>query len=162
MKTVLSILAFIGLSGAALAQDMRPALNAESAHRIIMGCRAFAQENDLNLVIAVYDEAGNLKAYLRMDDSPLGSTEVAHWKGQGAANFGRSTGEIGTRAQEFPVFYHAPGFATLRGGVAIRTNDGALLGGVGVSGASGSDDERCAAAGIEAAGLETGLPAETE
>jgi uncharacterized protein GlcG (DUF336 family) len=39
------------------------------------------------------------------------------------------------------------------GGVLIRDDDGAILGGVGVSGDTASNDEAAATAGIEAAGL---------
>ncbi len=45
------------------------------------------------------------------------------------------------------------------GGVMVKDASGALIGAVGVSGASSEDDETCAVAGIEAAGFTVNLDA---
>lgn len=145
---------------AGLAQDMQPSLTAQSAMTIVHGCMAWAAENDLDVVIAVYDEAVNPKAFMRMDGAQPGSIAIAQWKGESAANFRRTTREIADFVTAMPAIGHAPGIAALQGGVSIRTEDGAPLGGVGVSGASAAQDEECAVAGVEAAGLDAGLPGE--
>jgi uncharacterized protein GlcG (DUF336 family) len=142
----------------ASAQEARPVLTASTAQNIVSACQAWAEERGLNLVIAVYDQGVDLKAYLRMDEAHYASIAIAQWKGEGAAGLGRTSAALGSLAENNPAIYTTPAIATLRGGVPIRTADGVLLGGVGVSGASGADDERCAIAGVEAAGLTTSRP----
>ncbi|MDG1417673.1 MAG: heme-binding protein [Maricaulis sp.] len=151
-------LAISVLATSTSAQEPRPVLNASSASLIVAACEAWAVERDMALVIAVFDQGGDLKAFLRMDEAPLASIAIAEWKGTSAAGIGYSSAQIGALAAGNPAIYHAPSLSTLRGGVPIRTTDNVLIGGVGVSGASGADDERCAIAGVEATGLVTGLP----
>ncbi len=153
--TCLSLAAFgLALAApAAQAQTARPTLDAAAATAIIAACEAWAVDHDLQLTIAVFDQGANLQALLRMDGAILASLEIAQWKGTTAASLGRTTGELGEAAIDRPAIYHVPNLATLRGGVPILTGDGVLVGGVGASGASSADDEACAMAGIEAAGL---------
>lgn len=135
------------------AQEMRPVLNAASAQAIVDGCRDYADEKGWNLNIAVLDQGRNLQAFLRMDDAPLGSIEIAQWKANATASFPRATKGTAERARDFPALAAAPNIAIFEGGEAIFSNDGVHLGGVGVSGAAGSEDAECARAGIAAAGL---------
>lgn len=137
----------------ALAQDLRPTLSTQSAQTIIQACKVFAGERGWRLNIAVHDQGKNLLAFLRMDGAQLGSIDIAMWKANAAAAFPRSTKGTADRAQDFPAIGHAPNIAIFEGGEAIFTEDGAHIGGVGVSGARGSEDAECARAGIVAAGL---------
>ena len=67
--------------------------------------------------------------------------------------------ELAKRAQAVPAFFTAvsaifpSGIIPVPGGVLIRSQEGALLGAVGVSGDTSDNDEVCAVAGIAAAGL---------
>ena len=67
--------------------------------------------------------------------------------------------EIAKRAQGNPAFIAAlngvfpKGILPVPGGVLIRDAGGRLLGAVGVTGDTSDNDEVCAVAGIEAAGL---------
>ncbi|GJL94353.1 MAG: hypothetical protein DHS20C05_07580 [Hyphococcus sp.] len=159
MKTHLLGAPFIGavllLSplSSALAQDMRAALTAASAQEIVQECQAFAKGKGWRLNIAVLDQGRNLQAFLRMDGAPLGSIEIAQWKANATASFPRATKSAAERAQEFPALGHAPNIAIFEGGEPIFTAEGSHIGGVGVSGARGSEDAECARVGIEAAGL---------
>jgi len=154
MKTLIaSTLLTCSLALPALAQDTRPVLSSESAGIIVDGCLAWAEENDIQIIISVYDQGVDLMAFQRMDGAPMGSIEISEWKGRSSANFDRPTAEFAELAPDYPAIYSAPGIATFRGGVPIRTVDGTHIGGVGVSGASSENDERCAHAGIAAAGL---------
>lgn len=155
MKKFISTVVFTAMisSGAAQAQEMRPALTAASAKAIIAGCEAFAEEKGWRLNIAVLDQGRNPVAFLRMDGAPLGSIEIAEWKANATASFPRATKGAAERAQDFPAVAAAPNIAIFEGGEAIFTEDGAHIGGVGVSGAAGSEDAECARAGIAAAGL---------
>lgn len=143
----------IAAVGAADAQDMRAALSAASAKAIIEGCEAFADEKGWRLNIAVHDQGDNLIAFLRMDGAPLGSKDIAQWKANSSAAFPRASKVTADRARDFPAIGFAPNIAIFEGGEAIFTADGSHIGGVGVSGARGSEDAECARAGIIAAGL---------
>ena len=67
--------------------------------------------------------------------------------------------EIAVRADTQPVFFTALAAVTsgrlapAAGGVLVHDEEGTLLGAVGVSGDVSDVDERCALAGIAAAGL---------
>jgi glc operon protein GlcG len=153
-ETALSVFIASGIIiTSAAAQGMRPALTAASAKAIVAGCEAFAEENDLNINIAVLDQGKNLIAFLRMDGAPLGSIDIAMWKANATASFPRATKGAADRAREFPALGFAPNIAIFEGGEAIFTADGDHLGGVGVSGATGAEDAACGRAGIANAGL---------
>jgi uncharacterized protein GlcG (DUF336 family) len=72
-----------------------------------------------------------------------------------------SSRAIATMANERPVFVQALIGASegrvvpAAGGLLVRDERGRVLGAVGVTGDTSDNDERCAAAGIEAAGLKT-------
>lgn len=140
-------------AGVAGAQDMRPALNLQSATKIIDACKVMAADKGWRLNIAVYDQGKNLLVFERMDGAQLGSIDIAMWKANAAAAFPRSTKGTADRARDFPAVGHAPNIAIFEGGEAIFTANGVHIGGVGASGARGSEDAECARAGIEAAGL---------
>jgi uncharacterized protein GlcG (DUF336 family) len=110
------------------------------------------------LVIAVLDARGAVKITAAQDGTSLMRAEIAHGKGYGALAMGMGSRALYQRSQEQPSFIGAMnGLAQGRlvpvpGGVLIM--DGTtLLGAVGVSGDTSDNDEICAVAGIEAAGL---------
>ena len=80
-------------------------------------------------------------------------------KAYGAVGMGMSSRALGERAEKQPVFFTAlaavsgGNLAPAAGGVLVRDADGTLLGAVGVSGDVSDVDERCALAGVSAAGL---------
>ena len=158
-QRLISKMAAVALCGlsvagiAASAQDMRAALSAASAKAIVAGCEAYAGEKGWRLNIAVHDQGNNLIAFLRMDGAPLGSIDIAQWKANSSAAFPRPTKVTADRAGDFPAIGFAPNIAIFEGGEAIFAEDGSHIGGVGVSGARGSEDAECARAGITAAGL---------
>jgi uncharacterized protein GlcG (DUF336 family) len=118
------------------------------------------------LTVAVLDPGGTLTALKREDDSSLLRPEIATGKAWGALGMGFGGRELARRAAAQPQFIGAlvdasggrmvPGI----GGVLIRTADGELIGAVGISGDTAENDEICAVAGVEAAGLiaDTGAP----
>jgi uncharacterized protein GlcG (DUF336 family) len=141
-------------NSAIMAQDSRPVLNSESAKKIVAGCEVYARKNSLKVNIAVLDQGTNMMAFLRMDGAPIGSIDIAQWKANSSAASGRPTKARYEAAKNFPAIGHAPNIAVFEGGEPIYTDNGILLGGVGVSGAASADDAACARAGIEAANLE--------
>jgi glc operon protein GlcG len=129
-------------------QDLKPTLNLSTAEKIIRGCLAFADSGKLVMAIAVYDANAQLIAFAKMDGASVGTAKVAQWKGLSAATYQYSTEQTGK--WNVP---NAPDISGITGGLPVYTKDGAILGGVGVSGAAASVDARCAEAGVKNAGM---------
>ncbi len=129
------------------AQSARPMLDYATAATIRDTCLVWAGERDLNVAIAVYDEAGRLITFAFMDGASTAVTDFAMWKGRSAATIHVASKETANWGEG------APGVATWEGGTPFFTQDGVALGGVGVSGAESADDTACGEAGIAAAGL---------
>ncbi len=115
------------------------------------------------LAVVVLDARGALKAFAAQDGTSLKRGEIARGKADGALAMGLGSRALAKMAAERPAFVaaatHAVGgsLVPVPGGVLI-IDGGAVIGAVGVSGDLSDNDEICAVAGIEAAGLkaETG------
>jgi uncharacterized protein GlcG (DUF336 family) len=110
------------------------------------------------LVVTVLDVRGCVKASAAQDGTSLLRSEIAHGKAYGALALGMGSRALFQRAQEQAYFIGAVNtlaqgrMVPVPGGVLIQ-DGGVLLGAVGVSGDTSDNDEVCAIAGIEAAGL---------
>ncbi len=138
-------------------------LTLEQAQRIIAGALARSREQGFKpMGIAVVDESGNLKSFVREDGASMFRFEIAQAKAWGAVGMGVSSRVLGQRAQDNPNFFvslaaTAQGrFLPQTGAVLIRDGAGRLLGAVGASGGTGDEDELICVAGVEAAGLVSG------
>ena len=123
---------------------------------------ALAKAVEMNLkpvVVSVLDARGCLKVSAAQDGVSLLRGEISHGKAYGALAMGIGSRALFQRAQEQSYFIGAVNalaqgrMVPVPGGVLIH-DDGVLLGAVGVSGDSSDNDEICAVAGIEAAGLQ--------
>ena len=110
------------------------------------------------LVVTVLDARGCVKISAAQDGTSLLRAEIAHGKAYGALALGVGSRALFQRAQEQAYFIGAVNtlaqgrMVPVPGGVLIQ-DGGVLLGAVGVSGDTSDNDEVCAIAGIEAAGL---------
>jgi uncharacterized protein GlcG (DUF336 family) len=134
-------------------------LTLEVARKILDAALARGIEKKLKpLVVAVLDARGCVKISAAQDGTSLLRSEIAHGKAYGALAMGMGSRALYQRAQEHPFFVGAVNtlaqgrLVPVPGGVLIQ-NGGVLLGAVGVSGDTSDNDEICAVAGIEAAGL---------
>ena len=137
-----------------------PDLTLSQAQAIVSAALAEGRRLSLKpLVVAVLDARGAYKALAAEDGTSLRRAEIAHGKAFGALSLGLGSRALAARAAEQPTFIaammHVAGGALVPvpGGVLVRDADGTLLGAVGISGDVSDNDERAAAAGIEAAGL---------
>jgi uncharacterized protein GlcG (DUF336 family) len=111
------------------------------------------------LTVAVLDAGGHPRALKVEDGSSLLRHKIATGKAWGALGMGMASRKLVDRAKNAPAFTAsltemAGGFyVPAPGGVLIRDKSGALIGAVGISGDTSDQDEACAIAGIEAAGL---------
>jgi uncharacterized protein GlcG (DUF336 family) len=126
---------------------------------------AFAKSTELKLkplVVTILDARGVLKIAAAQDGTSLMRAEIAHGKAYGALALGMGSRALFQRAQEQAYFVSAVNtmaqgrLVPVPGGVLIQ-GDGGLLGAVGVSGDTSDNDEICAVAGIEAAGLKASV-----
>lgn len=106
--------------------------------------------------VAVVDGAGMLICFLRMPLAYPQSVRIAIDKARTAAGFGFPTsrwmGVVGDNEGMKLGFATRSGLTVFGGGLPI-TDQGYLVGGIGVSGASESEDEQCAQAGLNALGV---------
>lgn len=117
------------------------------------------KQNFAPLAVAVLDAGGNLIAFKREDGAGILRFDIAYGKAWGALGMGFGTRELAERATRFPTFIAI--LSTVShgrmvpspGGVLIVGADKEVVGAVGISGDTGDNDEACAVAGIEAAGL---------
>ncbi len=127
-------------------------VTAETAQRMVEAAVAKAKELGVPQVVAVVDESGLLKAFCRMDGAPLVSIEVAQNKAY-TALFGMPSHEFYNFIKDDPALLagvpHIPRIAIFGGGLPIRI-EGAVVGGIGVSGGTVEQDIACAQAGLDA------------
>ena len=134
-------------------------LTLDVARRILDAALAKGIEKQLKpLVVTVLDVRGCVKVTAAQDGTSLMRAEIAHGKAFGALAMGMGSRALYQRAQEQAYFIGAVNtlaqgrMVPVPGGVLIQ-DGGTLLGAVGISGDTSDNDEACAIAGIEAAGL---------
>jgi glc operon protein GlcG len=149
-KTVAGMLLVSGLAfGQALAA--RKALTLDAARHIAAAAEAEAIKNKWNVVIAIVDEGGHLIYLQRMDDTQVGSVEIAPMKARTAVMYKRPSKVFEERvAGGGSNVLSLPGVVASEGGVPI-TVDGRIIGAIGVSGVTSAQDGLIAKAGLEAA-----------
>lgn len=127
-------------------------VSADLAAKMVEAAVAKAKSLGVPQVVAILDESGLLKAFCRMDGAPLISIEVAQNKAY-TALLGAPSQDFFNRIKEDPALLagvpHIPRIVTFGGGLPIRL-DGAVAGGIGVSGGSVEQDIACAQAAIDA------------
>lgn len=139
-------------------------LTLDKANQIIQTAISKARElNMAPLTVVVLDAAGHLKAMQREDGASMIRQQIATAKAWGAVNMGVSSRSLAGVAVQRPDFMKALiGLAEgkvmpVPGGVLIRDSENNLVGAIGISGDVSDQDERCAIAGIEAAGFIAGV-----
>jgi uncharacterized protein GlcG (DUF336 family) len=135
-------------------------LTLDVARKILDTALAKGVEKKLKpLVVTVLDARGCVKISAAQEGTSLLRSEIAHGKAYGALAMGMGSRALYQRAQEQAYFINAVNtlaqgrMVPVPGGVMILDDNGTLLGAVGVSGDTSDNDEICALAGIEAAGL---------
>ena len=123
---------------------------------------ALKKGRDMNLApltVVVLDAGGHPVALKREDRSGIMRVEIATGKAWGGLGMGFGSRELFERSSKQPMFITALGaisqgrMVPVPGGVIVRGKDGDIVGAVGISGDTSDNDEVCAIAGIEAAGL---------
>ena len=130
-------------------------MNSDAARRMMDAARARAAEIGKPVSVAIVDAGGNLVSLERLHDAPSATVLVAEGKAVASAVMGRDTVRLEAMAESLPsiinslMMRYGGRFVPAQGGVVVRQS-GAVLGGVGVSGATSEEDEAIARAGAEA------------
>ena len=114
----------------------------EKAKKVVAAAEAFAVSKQWPIAVAIVDTGGNLIMLQTMDNTQRGSIDIAIGKAKTANNFKRPTkaledavagGGAGLRVLS------VPGMFPIEGGEPIYAN-GKIVGAIGVSGMSASQD----------------------
>lgn len=123
----------------------------ETAQAIVNAAATKAGDLETKMNIAVVDAGMNLKAFLRMDNAWLGSIDIAIKKARTARSFDMPTGDLGQLSQPGGALYNIEhsngGLISFPGGLPIKSEDGTIIGAIGVSGSSVENDHAVAEAG---------------
>lgn len=128
-------------------------LSLADARILIDGASAKAKEIGVPMCIAISDESGQLIAFERMDGGKITSSIIAQDKAYTAAGAKRTTESYGLASQPGSPAYginSAIGgrLLVVAGGLPVLV-DGEVVGAIGVSSGTPSQDTECAQAGID-------------
>lgn len=153
LKTTLGILSLCVLATASWAQkrpDYGTPVTITQAKKVAAGVLAECVKNEWNVAVAVVDTHGGLVYFERIENTQTASLDIAILKARAAATYRRTTREwVDAIAKSGPAVMTLPGVVASPGGMPIFVA-GKVIGGVGVSGVTGDQDEQCAKAGLAA------------
>ena len=127
-------------------------ISLDVARQIAAAAEAEAIAQGWPMVIAIVDTGAHLKLLLRMDDTQIGSVQVAQRKAETAAAFKRSTKvfeELLAGGGAGLKMLSVADVCMLEGGLPI-VKDGRIIGAIGVSGMASHQDAQVARAGLAA------------
>jgi len=125
-------------------------LTLAAAKQIASAAEEEAAKNKFTMVIVIVDDGGNLMYLEKMDDTQLGSIEVAQAKAHTALAFKRPSKAFQDAvAGGNTSILKLPGAIATEGGIPLLV-DGKIVGAIGVSGGTSAQDASVAAAGVNA------------
>jgi glc operon protein GlcG len=150
--------AFLGACGGAGAQQANPLdvipdkmpfsapygppISLARAQAAIAAATAEADKHGWALNVAVVDSGANLVAFARMDGAQLASIAISEHKARTAVKYRRPTKafEEGVQKNDYKYQLTLDDIIASRGGIPL-IEDGKLIGAIGCSGGTGSQDE---------------------
>jgi len=124
-----------------------PPISADKAQAAIAAAAAEAKKRGWAMDIAVVGGPGYLIAFLRMDNAQIASIAIAEHKARAAAKFRRPTKVFEQGVQNgLNYLLTLDDVIASRGGIPL-IEDGRLIGAIGCSGGTGSQDEAVCQAG---------------
>ncbi|MET0474777.1 MAG: heme-binding protein [Mycobacterium sp.] len=133
---------------------MSDILTLADARTIIAAAEKRALEIGRPQNIAVVDDGGNLIAHVRMDGAWRGSVDISINKAWTARSFDVETKALAEKSQPGEPFFgiqasNGGRVMIFAGGIPLQRN-GRIVGGIGVSGGDGEQDQTVAEAGVAA------------
>jgi glc operon protein GlcG len=123
-------------------------ISLEQAQAVVQAAVAEAKKRNWKMNVAVADSGGNLVAFQRMDGAMLASIQIAEHKARAAVTFRRPTKvfEDGIQLMHLNYLLAFDGVIASRGGIPL-IDQGVIIGAVGCSGGTDSQDEVVSKAG---------------
>ena len=124
-------------------------VNLETAKKIAAPAIAEARKNNWNMAVAIVDTAGDLVYFEKMDDTQIGSVQVAQSKARSAARFKRATKAFQdalAAGGEGLRILALDGAIPVEGGIPLVVG-GKIVGAIGASGGTSQQDGVVAQAG---------------
>jgi glc operon protein GlcG len=123
-------------------------ISLDRAQAVIQAAVAEARKRDWKMNVAVADSGGNLVAFQRMDGAMLASIQIAEHKARAAVTFRRPTKvfEDGIQLMHLNYLLAFDGIIASRGGIPL-IDQGDVIGAIGCSGGTDSQDEVVSKAG---------------
>ncbi len=154
MRSLFAVVFALCALATALAQMPNPygmPISLENARKAAAPALAEAAKNNWNVAVAIVDPAGNLVYYEKMDNTQLGSANIAIDKARSAALFKRPTKAFQdalAAGGDSVRILRLQGVVPVEGGIPLVA-DGRIVGAIGVSGATSAQDAQCAKAGAD-------------
>jgi glc operon protein GlcG len=125
-----------------------PPISLDRAQAVIRSAVVEAKNRNWKMNVAVADSGGNLVAFQRMDGAMLASIQIAEHKARAAATFRRPTKvfEDGVQLMGLNYLLAFDGVIASRGGIPLIEH-GTIIGAIGCSGGTDSQDEVVSQAG---------------
>jgi len=127
-----------------------PSVTADQAKTVAAAAVAEARKNQWTMASAVVDTAGDLVYFEKMDNTQVGSVEVAIAKARSAARFKRPTkafqDALAAGGEGWRIL-SLEGAVAVEGGVPLIVG-GRIIGAIGASGGSSQQDGVTAGAGV--------------
>jgi uncharacterized protein GlcG (DUF336 family) len=123
-------------------------ISLDRAQAVIRTAVAEAKKRNWKMNVAVADSGGNLVAFQRMDGAMLAAIQIAEHKARAAATFRRPTKifEDGIQLMHLNYLLAFDGVIASRGGIPL-IDQGVIIGAIGCSGGTDSQDEVISEAG---------------
>jgi glc operon protein GlcG len=139
------------VSAQQLSNPYGPPVGLEAAKKIAPTALAEARKNGWTMAVAIVDTAGDLVYFERMDNTQLGSVNIAIAKARSAARFKRPTKVFQDMLAAGGDQLRALGLegaVPVEGGIPLVMN-GKIVGAIGVSGGTSPQDSQCAKAAAD-------------
>jgi glc operon protein GlcG len=124
----------------------------ENAKKSAAAALAEARKNNWTMALAIVDPDGTLVYYEKLDNTQIGSAQVAISKARSSALFKRPTKsfqDLVSKGGDGMRYLGLEGAVPLEGGVPI-VMDGKIVGAIGMSGGTSAQDAQCAQIGADA------------
>ena len=155
LRSLVAVLFALCAAAILLAQMPNPyglPISVENAKKVAAAAVKEAAKNNWAMAVAIVDPGGHLSYYEKMDNTQLGSANVAIDKARSAAMFKRPTkvfqDALAAGANGLRIL-RIEGAIPVEGGIPL-VMDGKIVGAIGVSGGTSAQDAQCAEVGVEA------------
>jgi len=149
--SVISVVLALFLAGTGWGEPLqKKSLSLEDARKAAASAVTEARKYKWNMAIAVVDDGGHLIYFERIDETQFGSIDIAIGKARTAASLKRPTKALEDALNKGQhAILSFPNILPREGGLPIYA-DGKVVGAIGVSGGTSSEDAQVATAGVDA------------